>query len=103
MSNPKESVQQSWDATNGRLRLPQQLSIQLLPKLIKQEKWLELPVTTVDFSQVEKADSAILSVVLHWAKAQQAPIKIIALPKALVSLIELYDLQDVLHLEAPST
>lgn len=102
MNHSKEIAQQNWDATNGSLRLPEQLDIHILPKLIKQDKWLELPVTTVDFSQVKKADSAILSVLLHWAKTQQAPIKVIALPQALISLIELYDLQDVLHLETPS-
>lgn len=99
MNHSNKINQKSWNASSGTLTLPAQLGIQDLPNIIKQNKWLELPVTKVDFSHVEKADSAILSVLLHWAKNQQVSIKVVALPEALLSLIELYDLQEIIHLE----
>ncbi len=85
-----------WFSGQAKLVLPENLDIEILPKLIKQGGWLSLPVKEVDFSQVKKADSAILSVLLLWAQAAQNAIKVTHFPSQLQTLVELYDMHTVI-------
>ncbi|MDX1352062.1 MAG: STAS domain-containing protein [Thiomicrorhabdus sp.] len=87
-----------WDATDFKVTLPSQLSIDQLAALIKQNGWLNLPVKKVDFSQVSKADSAIFAVLLIWASRVEEKLQVINLPEDLQTLIKLYDLDEVLAL-----
>ena len=84
-----------WESESARLTLPEVVSIDVLPKLIKQNEWLRLPVKEVCFKQVQKGDSAILSLILLWAQQSQSPIQIFDFPKQFNPLIELYDLHTV--------
>lgn len=92
------SNQTGWNDVEAKLVLPEQVGIDLLADLIKQNKWLKLPVKKVDFSQVVKADSAIFAVLLIWAANTDEPLEVIQLPEDLKVLIKLYDLDDVLTL-----
>ncbi len=79
------------------ITLPENLSIDELPSLIKKGRWLDKPVDELDFSQVRKADSAILSLILFWAQNSGVPIKLTHVPEDVQTLIELYDLQTVIE------
>ena len=79
------------------LVLPENLSIEALPALVKQEGWLKQTVDELDFAEVQKADSAILSLVLFWAQQQGTPLKLKNLPHDLQTLVELYDLHSVVN------
>jgi len=83
----------------AKLTLPGDVSIGVLPGLIKQQGWLTLPILEVDFTGVTKADSAILAMLLFWAKRASTPLKITGFPKQLDNLITLYDLQSVVCFE----
>jgi len=78
--------------------LPEQLTIDILAKLLKQKNWLSLPVKQVDFSRVIKADSTIFAVLLVWAANIEEKLQVIKLPEELTTLIKLYDLEDVVDL-----
>lgn len=95
VDNKTSQLKSGWHADTARLVLPAQLTLVELPHLIKQHNWLSLPVGSVDFSLVQKADSAILSVLLYWAKQQQKPLEVSGLSEEMVTLIELYDLGEV--------
>ena len=84
-----------WQSESARLTLPEVVSIDVLPKLIKQNRWLSLPVKQVCFKQVQKGDSAILSLILLWAQQSQSPVQIFDFPAQFNPLIELYDLHTV--------
>ena len=88
----------SWSSQESTLVLPSHLDITQLASLIKQDGWLELPVKKVDFSQVVKADSAIFAVLLLWSSKLSEKLQVIHLPDDLLTLIKLYDLDDVLAL-----
>ena len=81
-----------WHDAEARLVLPAQLTIDVLDVMLKKNKWLALPVKQVDFSQVEKADSAILAVLLVWASSIEEKLQLKQLPDELYTLVKLYDL-----------
>ena len=87
-----------WHDSEARLVLPAQLTIDALAVMLKKNKWLALPVKQVDFSQVEKADSAILAVLLVWASSIEDKLQVKQLPDDLHTLIKLYDLDSELIL-----
>ena len=91
------SSQGRWVPESATLHLPEQSDFQSLAKQIKQSAWLTLPVARVDFSEVKKADSATLSLLLFWAKQQHSPLEVIDLPEQMKTLIDLYDMKDVLQ------
>ncbi|BCN92799.1 hypothetical protein THMIRHAM_05840 [Thiomicrorhabdus immobilis] len=86
-----------WNAADELLVLPEQLTIDVLAGLLKTQNWLSLPVKQVDFSQVLKADSAILAVLLTWAAHSEERLTIIKLPDELQTLVKLYDLDGEFH------
>ena len=81
----------------SQLDLPEVINIKNLPKLVKDNAWLQQQVTEVDFSAVKSADSATLAMLLHWAKNAQQPIQVINFPAQLKPLVELYDLDAVIE------
>lgn len=81
-----------WHDSEAVLVLPSQLTIDALAVMLKKNKWLALPVKQVDFSQVEKADSAILAVLLVWASNLEEKLQVKQLPDELHTLVKLYDL-----------
>ena len=81
-----------WHVSEARLILPAQLTIDALAVELKKNKWLDLPVKQIDFSQVEKADSAILAVLLVWASNSEEKLEVKQLPDELHTLVKLYDL-----------
>jgi len=87
-----------WHGSEARLILPAQLTIDVLAVMLKKNKWLALPVKQVDFSQVEKADSAILAVLLVWASNAEEKIQVKKLPEELHTLVKLYDLDSEMTL-----
>lgn len=98
-----KSVNQSnaeiqWMESEARLILPAQVTIDVLPGLLKKNDGLNLPVQQVDFSQVVKADSAILAVLLVWNAKSNQVLQVIQLPKELQTLIKLYDLEGIFTL-----
>lgn len=86
-----------WDGTTSTLVLPDQLTVDTLGPLIKQAKWLELPVTNVDFSYVKKADSAILAILLTWFVQVNQPLKIKNMPDKVRTLVSLYNLEHIIE------
>lgn len=84
-----------WKESAACLCLPEQIAIENLSALIKQQSWLKLPVQMADFSQVKKADSAILAVLLAWNNVLDHKLKVKNVPAELLTLVDLYDLQDV--------
>ena len=87
-----------WDDSQARLVLPAQLTIDALAVMLKKNKWLALPVKQVDFSQVEKADSAILAVLLVWASNTEDKLQVKQIPDELHTLVKLYDLDSEITL-----
>ncbi|MEA1990531.1 MAG: STAS domain-containing protein [Pseudomonadota bacterium] len=87
-----------WHDSEARLVLPAQLTIDALAVMLKKNKWLGLPVKQVDFSQVEKADSAILAVLLVWASNTEEKLQVKQLPEELYTLVKLYDLDSQITL-----
>lgn len=87
-----------WHDSESRLVLPAQLTIDVLAVMLKKNNWLALPVKQVDFSQVEKADSAILAVLLVWASSTEEKLQVKHLPEELYTLVKLYDLDSELAL-----
>jgi len=88
----------NWNEAESTLILPETISIDVLAGLLKQNKWLLLPVKKVDFSNVTKADSAILAVLLIWSANLKDKLQILQLPEELKTLITLYGLEDVIAL-----
>lgn len=97
--NQNALSQGKWCAESTTLTLPAQLGIESLPQIIKQNNWLKLPVSRVDFSQVKKADSAILSVLLWWAQQNNEALEVLAVPEKIKTLIDLYDMHEVMHFQ----
>jgi len=87
-----------WHDSEARLVLPALLTIDALAVMLKNNKWLGLPVKQVDFSQVEKADSAILAVLLVWASNIEGKLQVKQLPEKLHTLVKLYDLDSEITL-----
>lgn len=83
-----------WNASEGLMCLPERLTIEVLPGLLKKENWLKFPVKQVDFSKVSKADSAILAVLLSWSANTEQQLTVINLPADLQTLVNLYDLEN---------
>jgi len=83
-----------WNASEGLIRLPERLTIDVLPGLLKKENWFKLPVKQIDFSKVRKADSAILAVLLSWSANTEQQLTVIDLPEDLKTLVNLYDLEN---------
>lgn len=76
--------------------LPENLDIECLPALIKQNQWLgSQSIQKVDFAAVKNADSAILALMLFWAQSNQQTIQVVHFPEQLMPLVELYDLEEV--------
>jgi ABC-type transporter Mla MlaB component len=92
-------VNSAWDEWQGKLSLPEIVDISVLPKLIKQNSWLSLPVKEVDFTAVDKADSAVLAVLLYWAQQSETKLKVVNFPQQLDNLIELYDLNSIIAIK----
>lgn len=90
--NKQSENQFQWNEAESLLVLPSLLTIDVVADLLKKHKCLELPVKEVDFSQVNKADSAILAVLLVWAQNAQTTIRVKQLPEELLTLVNLYDL-----------
>ena len=87
-----------WDESQSRVSLQGDIRIGDLPVLLKGQSWQNWSVHQVDFSAVERADSAILALMLVWAQQAGRPLEIKQLPEELRTLIDLYDLQQVVHL-----
>lgn len=98
MATDNNNLAECWNESESKLVLPEQLSIDLLAELLKQNSWLTLPVKQVDFTHVIKADSAIFAVLLVWAANLDEKLQVIKLPEELTTLIKLYDLEDVVAL-----
>ncbi|GAB6069548.1 hypothetical protein JCM30760_06450 [Thiomicrorhabdus hydrogeniphila] len=98
MANNIVKTSENWIESEATLVLPETISIDVLAEVLKQNKWLLLPVKKVDFSKVTKADSAILAVLLIWSANVTDKLKIIQLPEELKTLITLYGLEDVIEL-----
>ena len=81
------------------MKLPQVVTLETLPGLLKSKAILALPVKQVDFSQVQQADSAILALLLIWSKNSPPPVKVLKLPNELESLMKLYDLESIIFVE----
>jgi len=98
VANNTVKTSESWIESEATLVLPETISIDVLAEVLKQNKWLLLPVKKVDFSKVIKADSAILAVLLIWSASLTDKLQIIQLPEELKTLITLYGLEDVVAL-----
>lgn len=87
----------NWSETNGLMTLPQEVTLQTLPQLLKAKQVLKYPVVEVDFSQVEQVDSAALALLLVWSGNIGAALKVKNMPAELHTLTALYDLESVLE------
>ncbi|MBO1926287.1 STAS domain-containing protein [Thiomicrorhabdus sp. 6S2-11] len=87
-----------WQPESGCLKLPQELTILNLDGWVKAHKVLSLPVQCVDFAENQKMDSSVLALISHWAVASSQPISILHCPQQAHTLIELYDLQELVEL-----
>jgi len=94
----RDNTKTQWVEKEGRLVLPEQLTMNVLAAYLKKGGWLALPVRQVDFSSVIKADSAILAVLLVWNEKCEETLQVIGLPEELKTLIALYDLESAISL-----
>lgn len=86
----------NWIEESRVITLPAVVTLETLPELIKSSKSLELPVLKADFSQVTQVDSAILALLLTWSKNTGQALVVMSAPSELLTLIQLYDLEDVI-------
>lgn len=84
-----------WNEHKACLQLPAIITIDAMAELLKTQSWQKIKVKQLDFSQVEKVDSAILALVLFWYQQLGEVIELLAVPDDLQVLIDLYDLQDI--------
>ncbi len=90
-------VELNWSEKEGLMTLPQEVTLQSLPLLLKKRSVLKAPVIEVDFSQVKQADSAALALLLLWSGNIGKALKVRNMPAELVTLATLYDLETVLQ------
>lgn len=79
------------------LKLPEIVNVETVPTILKWVDKAQKPINVVDFSIVKQADSVALAVLLKWQSEAGVAIQIRNLPSELVTLIHLYDLEDVLQ------
>lgn len=85
-----------WSEKTAVVTLPSDVTLEVLPVLLKQTKnILSLSVKVVDFSAVKQADSAVLALLLMWSRNSTSPIHVLELPDSLQGLIALYDLESM--------
>ncbi|GKT12483.1 MAG: phospholipid transport system transporter-binding protein [Thiomicrorhabdus sp.] len=84
-----------WSAEEGLVVLPETVTLETIPTLIKSKGLLSLPVLMVDFSQVTQVDSAALALLLTWSTITKATIGVKNAPPEILTLIQLYDLESV--------
>lgn len=80
----------------GVLALPECVNVETAPAILKQLEETSSSFTTVDFIKVKQADSVALALLLNWQILAGHPLKIRNLPSQLATLIDLYDLEEVL-------
>jgi len=80
----------------GVLKLPSIVNVETVPTILALVEKSNNTLKTVDFSQVEQADSVALALLLCWQNLAGLPISVINLSEQLNTLIELYDLENVL-------
>ena len=86
----------NWSEKNGMIVLPEVVTLETIPKLLKPRGSLSLPVLDVDFSQVKQVDSAALALLLTWsANTPQGVINVKNVSPDVLTLIQLYDLESV--------
>ncbi len=86
-----------WYDDTGVMCLPERVTIETLPELLKPKELLSLKVKTIDFGQVQQADSAVLALLLMWSKNSPPPMTLLNPPTELQGLITLYDLESVIN------
>jgi ABC-type transporter Mla MlaB component len=82
---------------DGALILPETVNVATVPDILKQVKQSATVCSIVDFSNVKQADSVALAMLLSWQTDLGKPIDIRSLPEVLLTLVDLYDLGDVLQ------
>ncbi|QCU89618.1 STAS domain-containing protein [Thiomicrorhabdus sediminis] len=93
---------EGWHEHKACLRLPAIITIDAMAELLKTQSWQKIKVKQLDFSQVEKVDSAILALVLFWYQQLGEVIELLAVPDDLQVLIDLYDLHDICTISSKS-
>lgn len=86
----------TWSETEGLVTLPEEVTLQTLPQLLKSKAVLKYPVVEVDFSDVKLVDSAALALLLVWSGNTATALKVTNMPSELHTLTALYDLETVL-------
>lgn len=92
----KSNVVLEW-REDGTLILPETVNVVTVPDILKQVKQSAKVCSVVDFSKVKQADSVALAMLLNWQANSGQSIDVRNLPEVLLTLVELYDLGDVLH------
>jgi len=88
-----------WSEETGVMTLPEVVTLESIPGLLKSKGVLKLPVKEVDFGKVQQVDSAILALLLTWSNNIQSTLVIANIPAELQTLIQLYDLESVLQVK----
>lgn len=88
-----------WSEKTGVMTLPEVVTLESLPQLLKPKGILKLSVSEVDFAKVKQVDSAILALLLRWSNNIQSPLAIANIPTGLKTLIQLYDLESVFQVK----
>ena len=79
----------------GVLCLPKVVNVETVPAILDAVEASSQAPITVDFKQVEQADSVALAMLLCWQNSAGLPLKVINLSTQLETLVELYDLEGV--------
>ncbi|MBN2866439.1 MAG: STAS domain-containing protein [Thiotrichales bacterium] len=82
-------------ADEGVLMLPGAVNVETVPAILDAVEKSNQSLITVDFQQVEQADSVALAMLLCWQNSAGLPLKVINLSAQLETLVQLYDLESV--------
>lgn len=79
------------------LLLPEVVTVDSLPALLKKTPLQKLPVAIVDCSDLSQADSALMALLMKWSSQSGKPVQLKSFPQFLENLVDLYQMEHLIE------